>query len=253
MTPSVFPGAPMHAGTSLSAELPKRRMLARLAVVAAVSAAAVTLAGRAAAADPPRSHAAAIAIRDHVPGYQKFFSRQFTVPRLEGGYADYTYLTEGAHERKHDELLDAVRKANARFEAVDLFLLTNGEPYVRWIAELPAAERSHLRLVYNTGAGGAAQGREWIELGARAYVGHPSDNVAPVFYVYFLPAWLEGRTVEEATRLANEATHDHLFSEGADHLLELVRFVGNNDGATPEQLWAGTEAKLFGDAAVTAR
>jgi ActR/RegA family two-component response regulator len=229
-------------------------MLARpIALALAAVLVAGGLAAPAAAADPPRSRAAAIAIRDHVPGYQKFFSRQFTVPRLADGYADYTYLTEGARDRKHDELLDAVRKANARFEAVDLFLLTNGEPYVRWIAELPAADRSHLRLVYNTGAGGAAQGREWIELGARTYVGHPSDNVAPVFYVYFLPAWLEGRTAEEAMGLANAATHDHLFSEGADHLLELVRLVGNNDGATPEQLWTGTEAKLFGDQSLTNR
>src|SRR5205807_1370030 len=116
---------------------------------------------------------------------------------------------------RREEFIDAVKTACSKFGSVDLFLLTHGRPYLDWVREVPPEKRLKLRLVYNTGGGGASEGEEWISLGARAYVAHPGANVAPVFYVYFLPAWLRGDRLSDAVDRANEKTHDHLFGKSA--------------------------------------
>ena len=81
---------------------------------------------------------------------------------------------------------------------MDLYLLAHHNHYVNWVAQVPAAARSHLRLVYNTGCRDVRQGPRWLNLGARAYVGHPGESASPVFYFFFLRRWTRGYSLGEA-------------------------------------------------------
>ncbi len=194
---------------------------------------------------------AAIAIRDDVPAYQKAASEWFTVPYIKDSYDRSWYLTEGNGAPMHDEALQALEEATASCEWVDLFLLTNGKRYVDWVAELDAPKRARIRLVYNTGAGGASEADEWMALGVRAYVGHADVNVAPVFYVFFLPAWTRGVPLSDAVDAANAETHSLLFGERSSWLLSL--FHGVTGGTrNSDELWRGTEARIFGDTELAA-
>jgi hypothetical protein len=189
---------------------------------------------------------AAIAIRDHVPAYQKFATEQFTVPRLEAAYDRYWYFTEGENDSRHDDFVEALKIACSKFGSVDIYLLTNGLPYIEWVREVPADQRAHIRLVYNTGGGGASEGEEWVALGVKAYVAHPGSNVAPVFYVYFLPAWTGGMRLADAVDGANAKTHEHLFGKSAGWFMKLAKTVDENVDADKDRLWKGTQAQVFG-------
>jgi hypothetical protein len=193
----------------------------------------------------PRPTVAAVAIRDVVPGYQQWGTEQFTVPKLESGYDQHWYFTEEKRGEKHKAFVGALTAATQKYDAVDVWLLAHGNRYIEWVAEVPAADRARIRLVYNTGAGDSDQGRSWLRLGVQAYVSHPGGNVAPLFYLRFLPLWLEGKPLKDAVDEANKAMKDDLDSSVA----KLLENVAGNPGDL-KKLEAGTDAELFGNAAV---
>jgi len=189
---------------------------------------------------------AAIAFRDDVPGYQKLASEKYTVHYLEKRYELVTYVEASATDSGEALLLKAIEDAAAKYTTVDLFFLSHGGHYDAWCAALSAGAKAKLRLVYNTGAGNASQGPSWLRLGARAYVGHPAGNVAPLFLRYFLPAWVDGATLRKAVDDANMDTKDDLTGGVAKGVSGVFDAVGGPDLDTPK-LWAGTEAVLTGD------
>ena len=197
----------------------------------------------ASAPSAPRPSVAAVAIRDVVPGYQQWGTEKFTVPKLRDGYDAHWYLTESTRDEKHKDFVDALSEACRKYDAVDVWLLAHGNHYIDWAAEVPMPERSHLRLVYDTGGGGSELGSAWLTLGAKAFVGHPSANVAPLFYARFLPAWLEGKPLKDAVDVANTAMKDDLDST----LAKWLEKVSGKSGEL-KRLESGTDADTFGDA-----
>ncbi|MHB8877913.1 MAG: hypothetical protein ACYC8T_29820 [Myxococcaceae bacterium] len=197
-----------------------------------------------------RPRAAAVAIRDAVPAYQQWGSEGFTVPYLSSGYERHWYLTESAAAKKGEALRTALDEATREFEVVDLFLLAHGNRYVEDVASLAPEQRRRVRLVYNTGGGDADQGPRWLSLGVGAYVAHPGGNVAPVFYGYFLPAWVDGMALGDAVDHANRKTHGHLTSSAASTAFEWSEKLGG-PRVDAARLWEGTEAQLFGDPALS--
>jgi hypothetical protein len=189
---------------------------------------------------------AAVALRDNVPAYQKQFTEQFTVPHLEAGYDAYWYLTQSDGDSQHEAFVNALGRATARCEAVDVFLLAHGNAFIDWVAELPPESLQRLRLVYDTGGGDAAQGPRWVALGAKAFVGHPGSNIAPLYYVNLLPAWLSGARLEDAAAGADQAVYDGLFGKTSTTVLDLVRKMGFHP-QEPKDLWAGTQSQVYGD------
>ncbi len=146
---------------------------------------------------------AAVAIRDNVTPFQKWGSRNFTWSYLRRYYDTAWYFTQSDSDNCKPAFLSCLDKALERYEEVDLFLLSHGNPFVRWVAELPSQRRSHIRLVYNTGCRNLQQGPLWLSLGVKAYVGHPGDSASPVFYVFFLRRWTRGATLQEAMDESN--------------------------------------------------
>ncbi len=192
---------------------------------------------------------AAIAIRDDVPDYQKFATRHFTLAFIAPAYSGFGYFVEGAPipwSQTRAEFLSALERALATYEAVDLFLLAHSNSYLDWIAELDPNLRRHLRLVYNTGCGDAAQGQRWLDLGARAYVGHPGDNIAPLFDYFFLPEWTAGRRLEDAVASANARTREDLFDGAVGWMTEVTE-----DLDAPARYWQATRALVYGDGRIT--
>ncbi|MCC7073776.1 MAG: hypothetical protein IT383_20875 [Deltaproteobacteria bacterium] len=188
----------------------------------------------------PRPCTAAIALRDLVPAEQMLGTKLFTWPLLAASYDHVTYLeaSDGDDGRVRVQAALAAERAAQGGEAcsVDLLFLAHGDQFAAWVEELPKNELPPLRLVYDTGAGDATQGERWLALGARAFVGHPGNNVAPVFYAFFLPAWLGGATVEDAVASSNMRTFAILRGTRA--------YLGDESAS----LWRGTRARLFGDA-----
>ncbi|MFT3713974.1 MAG: hypothetical protein QM817_40450 [Archangium sp.] len=146
---------------------------------------------------------AALALRDDVPDYQKGFTAQFTVPRLRENYDAYWYFTQSAQSDMHAQFVAALDRATREYDSVDVFFLAHTNRFIDWVAELPAEQRRRIRLVYDTGCGDGQQAEEWLDLGVHSFVGHGDDNMAPVFYVSFLPAWLDGVGADEAVSRAN--------------------------------------------------
>lgn len=190
----------------------------------------------------PRPRVAAVAIRDTVPGYQQWSTEKFTVPKLEDGYDAHWYLTESRRGEKHQEFVDALSEACLKHDAVDVWLLAHGNQYIDWVQELTEAERAKLRLIYDTGGGDSYVGPQWLKLGAKAFVGHPSSNVAPLFYARFLPAWLEGKPLRDAVDEANKAMKSDLDSTVA----RLIEKAAGKPGDL-KRLESGTDADVFGD------
>ncbi|MFT3836604.1 MAG: hypothetical protein QM723_06380 [Myxococcaceae bacterium] len=193
----------------------------------------------------PALRTAAVALRDEVPGYQQLGTEWFTVPKLDSFYSKHWYLTEkdGKHERK--AFVDAVTEATRDYDAVDVFILVLGNSaYVRWMEDVPAPQRAKIRLVYNTGGGGASEASDWLRLGVHAYVAHPGNNVAPIFYVEFLKRWTEGETLDDSVDHANKYTKAKMYSTTGDVTSWAVEKVSGKklDRAA---LWANTEAQIF--------
>jgi hypothetical protein len=155
------------------------------------------------AVPPGRPERAAIAVRDNVTPFQKWGTREFTLPYLERYYDRAWYFTQSRSEDCRSEFSSALTEALQRYPAVDLFLLAHSNHYLRWVADLPPEKRARLRLVYNTGCFDLSQGRDWIGLGAKAYVGHVGESASPVFYVYFLRRWTRGTSLQEAVGESN--------------------------------------------------
>jgi hypothetical protein len=157
-----------------------------------------------------REHRAAFAIRDNVTPFQKWGSRQFTWPYLSAAYDAAWYLTQTNSDGSKEAFLERLEEALERYREVDLYLLAHHNHYVDWVAQVPAAARSHLRLVYNTGCWDLRQGPRWLNLGARAYIGHPGKCASPVFYLFFLRRWTRGHTLDEAINEANQLMRSEL-------------------------------------------
>jgi hypothetical protein len=195
---------------------------------------------------PPLVSRAAIAFRDDVPGYQKVASEKYALHYLEGAYEAVEYLEATPTDDGQARLLAAITAAAAKHDTIDLFFLSNGNRYDLWVNTLPPPVRAKLHLVYNTGAGDARQGSTWLSLGARAYVGHPGGNVAPLFLTYFLPRWVKGVDLRTAVDESNRETKDDLTGSLAKRVFGVVDTVGGPH-LDQAKLWAGTEAQLYGD------
>ena len=182
---------------------------------------------------------AAVAIRDHVIPFQKWGTKLFTVPHLEDGYDRVFYLTQDGYGDKQVELAQAVEDALRRYDQVDIFLLAHGNRFIDWIAEVDPAVRHKIRLVYNTGCGGASQGAMWLSAGADAYVGHPAiHSLSPAFYFYFLRRWVRGYSLAEAVAEANRAAARRLewFGQAGPLTDATALLAGQPD------LWVGGKA-----------
>jgi hypothetical protein len=191
---------------------------------------------------PGRERRAAIAIRDRVPPFQKWGSRAFTATQLERFYAEAAYFTEAGDRRGCQEaFIASLRSLLSRYDAVDVFLLAHGNRYVLWCDQLEPNLLAKLRLVYNTGCGNADQDRQWLDLGARTYIGHPGISESPVFYFFFLRRWLRGVEAGEALAEANE------------HLRRVLLGTADLSGCRPycEQVFEGSRALLAGDRAAS--
>ncbi len=180
----------------------------------------------------------AIALRDWVPAEQMLGTMLFTRPLLAAGYDAHVYLEATELDDGRARVIEALERARDDECTVDLFFLAHGDQFASWLEAMPMETRPRLRLVYDTGAGDAMQGERWLDVGARAFVGHPGANMAPVFYAYFLPSWVGGAALNEAVGTANRKTFV---------TLDAARpYLGAETGA----LWRGTRAQVFGDLAL---
>jgi len=184
---------------------------------------------------------AAFAIRDCVLPFQQWGTRSFTLPTLQSAYDHVDYMT--MHDWRADvseEFATRLGRLLENHDAVDLFLLAHTNPFVQWVAKVPADLRKKLRLVYNTGCFDLQQKEEWMQLGAHAYVGHVGSSESPVFYVYFLRRWLRGGPLRDVVAESNALTATFLGDAGFEGLL-------SNGHATV----ASTHAELTGDETLT--
>ena len=197
----------------------------------------------------------AIALRDRVPGYQQVSSREFTLAYLEKTYDRVEYITQALDEPTGTARAAFTTALQAQLEAsafVDVYLLTLGENYLPWFAGIDPSLRAKLRLIYNTGGGGARQAPGWLALGARTYVAHPGPNSwSPLFYLEFLPAWTRGVRLEEAVSAANQKTKARLTTGASHWALELTGAL--DDDADGPAVWAMTQAETYGDPTLTLR
>ncbi len=207
------------------------KVLARWSVLPAVVVVAVGGAAvQSALSQPPVGCRTAIAYRDNVPLEQQLGTWAWTLPWLELSYDEVETFTATGGNNKRAELIEALAEADDDACEVDLYFFAHGADYVSWIERAPQVPR--LRLVYDTGAGDARQGPRWMKAGASAFVGHGGDNFAPVFFAFFLPAWITGSNVDDAIASANRKT-----------LAVLERLGIDADG----RLWRGTEAIGYGN------
>jgi hypothetical protein len=188
--------------------------------------------------------AAAVALRDAVPAYQQLGTEYFTVPKLEQGYAKSWYLTATPGNSQHAAFVTALDEATRDYPEVDVFFLAHGNAYIRWVQELPPAQRLKIRLVYDTGGGSARLGPEWIGLGVKAFVGHPGGNVAPLFYVKFLPRWVAGEKLRDAVAESNAETHAAMISAPGRAVARATEWITGQTVDTGA-LWVNTEAQVF--------
>lgn len=182
---------------------------------------------------------AALALRDDVPDYQKGFTAQFTVPRLRENYDAYWYFTQSRESDQRTAFIKALDQATRTYDTVDVFFLAHTNRFIDWVAVLPADQRRKIRLVYDTGCGDAKLASEWLDLGVHSFVGHGDENIAPVFYVSFLPAWLDGVGADEAVARANKAMESRLRNPFG----RLILAAG--DGRDPEQVISLTRGHHF--------
>ena len=118
-------------------------------------------------------------------------------------YAESWYFTQPHKGALKKQFTACLNRALERYPSVDLFLLAHTNEYVDWVAQIPAERRARLRLVYNTGCHNQPQGSQWLDLGAKTYVGHPGTTWSPFFYFFFLRRWARGWDIENATTVSN--------------------------------------------------
>ena len=78
----------------------------------------------------------------------------------------------------------------------------------------------------------------------QAYVGHPGNNMAPIFYFEFLRRWTAGETLDDAVDHANAYTRKKLYSTTGSVTAWAVEKATGRKVDVPA-LWANTEAKVF--------
>ncbi len=186
---------------------------------------------------PGREQRAAVAIRDDVTPFQKWGSKTFTIPYLKRYYNESWYFTQSSIHDQKEEFLSSLGYALDRYSVVDLYLLAHGNHFIEWVGELDETQRAHLRLVYNTGCRDLSQGPQWLNLGAKAYVGHPGVSASPVFYFYFLRRWTRGHVLRASV---DDANHSMEFA------LVRMNLVTGGQG-DPSQVYAESKAMCFGD------
>jgi hypothetical protein len=205
-----------------------------LALLVLASTSAATLAGETTVRARRHECVQAIALRDKVPLDQMVGTMLFTRPLLAAGYDAHVYVEATDDDDGRARVQAALARARDEDCTVDVFFLAHGDDFVSWLEAMPEDERPRVRLVYDTGAGDAQQGERWLDVGALSFVGHPGANMAPVFYAYFLPAWLGGAALNACVGEANRKTFITLDA--------LRPYLGAETGA----LWRGTRAQLFG-------
>lgn len=201
---------------------------------------------------PPTTTHGAVFFRDHVPGYQMVASREYTLSAFGTAWEHVDYLEATPTDDGEARLLDALRARAKTDTTIDVFFLSHGNAYDRWLGSLEAPVRQKLRLVYSTGAGGSAQGPAMVSLGARAYVGHRGGNVAPLFYRAFLKRWTKGGSLRKAVDDANTETKADVTGSMMTTVAKGLDAIGGPH-LDPPRLWAGTEAQAFGDDSLTLR
>jgi hypothetical protein len=149
---------------------------------------------------------AALAIRDNVTPFQKWGSEVFTLRYLKRYYGGAWYFTQSKKGDLEQEITSCLNNALEHYPHVDLYLLAHTNEYINWVAGLPEERRQRLRLVYNTGCYNQSQGPKWLELGAKAYVGHPGESWSSLFYYFFLRHWTRRGTIHEAVDASNHLT-----------------------------------------------
>ncbi|MBS2027584.1 MAG: hypothetical protein JST54_06755 [Deltaproteobacteria bacterium] len=216
---------------------------------------AISLVGCAQRPSPaPGQGVAAVAYRDAVPTWQRLGTRAFAKHELDGTYDALTYLQSDDLGPAAPMMLHAaLERALRENRAVDLFLFVNGgSEALDAVRELAPELRAKLRLVYNTGGGGAWQASEWHALGAKAYLSHPgSGNLAPFFVFDFLRNWSDGQSLSDAVAHSNTALHHRLSGFTAPWILSAAGF-----NARTEDLpyWEeATRAQITGDDSVVLR
>jgi hypothetical protein len=162
------------------------------------------------AVPPGKELRAALAIRDNVTPFQKWGSEVFTLRYLKRYYGGAWYFTQSKKGDLETEITSCLDNALEHYPHVDLFLLAHTNEYIKWVARLPEERRQRLRLVYNTGCYNQSQGLTWLELGAKAYVGHPGESWSSVFYYFFLRHWTRGGTIQAAMDASNHLTETTL-------------------------------------------
>src|SRR4051812_41898575 len=181
----------------------------------------------------------AVAIRDHVPAYQELGTAGFTLPLLESKYTKTFYVTGTDDDDGYGHVTEALREAAREECVVDLYFLEiGGERPIRSVEALEPHERPRLHMVYDTGGGGGRYADRWLAAGAETFVGHMGNNMAPIFYTFFLPKLVEGKSIDAAVAEANHSTWRTMMATGPIYTLS---------GWDRDELWLNTEAHVFRD------
>lgn len=196
---------------------------------------------------------AALAFRDVVPTYQYLGSREFSLELMSPAYDDVTYLEQ--HKGDLDPVPSLTKEMDALardHDALDVYLLVNGGDFSRALAEAMPETRRKVRLVYNTAGGGGHQSDEWQKLGVQVYVAHPGwSNLAPFFYVGFLPSWTGGASLDQAVEAGNDRLRGILDSSLSSLLLSTGGMP--SDPSLKERWWTATAAHVEGAPAIKLR
>lgn len=187
---------------------------------------------------PFQAKRAVLAIRDSVPSFQQFGTELFTDPYLEAYYDKVYYFTQKSSLDQKELIVASLEKLTQNYETVDIFLLAHTNRYLYWFKTLKPKQLKKIRLVYNTGCHNAEQGKDWLKLGADAYIGHQGKtSLSPFFYVYFLRRWVSGYALQQAVEESNKMAKTEI-----DLLKDLLPDPGEMDYV--EQ----TYGHLFGNA-----
>ncbi len=145
----------------------------------------------------------ALAIRDPESPFAQWGSFLSTKGYLDKCYSDAKYFSQSKKDDCRDEFISCLDAALTKYPAVDIYILAHTNRYVKWVNEIPQEHRKRLRFVYNTGCRNLKQGPDWLQAGAKAYIGHPGNSTSEVFYFYFLRRWARNQTLSDAMNMGN--------------------------------------------------
>lgn len=202
----------MPAKQDSQSTLPAKARLARVVVLVCVIASSACLVmcttappvGQQAARPSPQTRAA-LSYRDHVSPFEKYGSKLFMAPILKRQYAKTMHITQPARHRGRAHFIRSLTTLLKTHDVVDVFLAAHGNAVYRWVEAIKPELRQKLRLIYNTGCANAWQSKRWLNLGAKAYVGHPGRmSISPVFLVLFMRDWVNGYALVDAVQRSNQ-------------------------------------------------